>query len=243
MTVGGVGTIWVNSNLTVDENYNQSHLMVATSDSAINMANMIMDKPAIKSFSAVVSCILVGGLIISLLSGSYFKSILYRGFFRGKFLDRPINVLLLCSAVIHHSTHLCATISLIVMIGFDTSLGETFGPAYCFYEYIVGAFGLGYLSVGSFGIALYRILFIKCNYWVKYRVGKGLLLGIILVMSLALTTLLVTLSLIESSSKRAVVNGCLGHSELAHSIIIEYRNSQGMLAPFFVISKWGNFQT
>ena len=233
MAADGTGTIWINSNFPGDENDSPKHLMIATSESAINMVNMAMDKPSMRSFPAVLSYFLVGGLVISLVSGSYFKGILYRGLFKGKLLDRPINILLLCGAVIHHSTHLIAGISLIVTIAFDVSLEETLGPAYCFFELCVCTFGLVNLSVGSLGIAIYRILYIRCNNWAKYRVGERLLLVIILLGSLALATFITALFVIEPSSKRSLHNGCLGHSERAHSIIIEYRRSQGMLAPIF----------
>ena len=153
--------------------------------------------------------------------------------FKEKFLDRPINVLLLVGALIHHSTHLFYGISLIVSISFDASLGDIFGPSYCQFELYIATFGVGYLSIGSLGIAIYHVLYIRCHHWAKYVVGERLLLGTILVGSLALTAVLSALFIIETSSKRVAFNGCTGNSKLAQSILIEYQQSQGMLGPFY----------
>ena len=233
MEVDEVGTIWVNSNFNSDQNDILNHLKFSADDSAIHMGKMITGKPSMRSFSEVVSHMLVGGLVISLLSGSYFKCVLYRGMFEEKFWDRPINVLLLLGAVIHHSTHLFYGISLIVTIGFDVSLGDIFGCTYCQVELFIATFGIGYLSIGSLGIAIYCTLYLRCHHWTKYVVGEKLLLGIIFIGSLTLTAFLVTLFVIETSSKRVVFNGCIGQSELAQSILIEIKKSQGRSGLFF----------
>ena len=233
MGVGEIGTVWVNPNFGGDQNDFQNDPKFSADDSAIHMGEMVTGKPAMRTFSEVVSHILVGGLIISLLSGSYFKSVLYRGIFEGKFWDRPINVLLLVGAVIHHSTHLFYGISLIVTIGFDVSLGDIFGTFYCEIELFILVFGIGYLSIGSLGIAIYRIIYLRHNHWAKYVVGEKLLLGIIFVGSLMVTTLLATLFVMETTSKRPVFNGCVGQSELVQSMLIEIKKSQGRLGIYF----------
>ena len=70
MRVGEVGTIWINSHFAGGNGGAQHFLKPTTDESAIYPEDMIASLSAMRSFSAVVSHILVGGLIISLLCGS-----------------------------------------------------------------------------------------------------------------------------------------------------------------------------
>ena len=241
MGLAEIITIWISSNFDDDPIDIQGHPNFSSDHSAIHMGKMVTGKPAMRSFSDVMSHILVGGLAISLLLGSYFKCVYYRGMFKEKFFDRPINILLLLGAVIHHSTHLFAGINLIVTISFDVSLGETMGIMYCQLELWIGTFGLAYLSIGSLGIALYRVLYLKYDHWTKYVVGEKLLLGIIVIGGLMITACLATLFMIETSSKRVIINGCIGQSQLAQSIHIEVKKRQGMRGILFLIIGMRNY--
>ena len=72
---------------------------------------LIANLPGLKSFSYTTQNILLVALITSLSIGTYFKLILYRYFWRcrrdksNSFKNRPINVMILLGAIIHHGTH------------------------------------------------------------------------------------------------------------------------------------------
>ena len=71
--------------------------------SLVEMVSTVTDLRSLPS-SAFYSLIAV--LIILLLMGSYFKSVLYRVIYTEKFQERPINVLIIIDAVVQH---LCIT--------------------------------------------------------------------------------------------------------------------------------------
>ena len=128
----------------------------------------------------------------ALLVGSYFKFVLYRYVFitnkqnRG-WMHRPINVLIVASAIIHHVTHLFGGIQYIMCSTTDAPLGDVFGSSYCHSVVAIYVYGVGYLSIGSSGIAIYRFLYIKFDHWVKYHIGEKILLWIVLFLSIAIT--------------------------------------------------------
>ena len=167
------------------------------------------------------------GFIISLLVGSVCKAIMYlymvttsknnRGW-----IQRPINVLTIVSALTHHITHLTVGIWYILTLLNETPLAYIFGSSSCKLTQIVGLYGLGYLNVGGLGIAVYRILYMKHEHFVKYVIGEKPLLWIILSAGLILTALLVYLFTIESSSTRFHMNICYGWSVRNAEIMLNY---------------------
>ena len=193
-------------------------------DSAIHVQNMSFSEATMRSFSPIVSYFLVSGLVISLLCGSYFKVVLYRGIFGQKLNDRPINVLLLVGGIIHQLSHLLYGINLILTIGFNVSIADVLGATYCNVEVFVCVFGIAYLSVGSFGIAIFRTLCIKCHRWTK---KPKWLLGVVLFGSLGVSMMISALFMIETHSGRVTYNACLGVSEFTQSILIDFLKSQG----------------
>ena len=166
-------------------------------------------------------------LVVSLIVGSYYKNILYRYVFttnrnnRG-WMHRPINILIVTSAVIHHVTHLWSGIVLAMMLTMNASVAEAVGDRFCHISYIVGLYGLMYLSVGSFGITLYRVIYIKREQWIKHVIGEKRLLGIILTLSLFLCGMMVHLYSLETSKTRVFLNTCFRSSPSDRQIMIDY---------------------
>ena len=76
-----------------------------------------------------VKRILAVALIVSLIVGSYYKNIMYRYVFttnsknRGWML-RPINILIVTSAVIHHATHFWVGMVYAIMLMMDISMAD-----------------------------------------------------------------------------------------------------------------------
>ena len=200
---------------------------LALDDLVIHVKESIMTKPELRSLPAVVSHILATGLIVSLSLGSFFKCVLYHGISRQKLTERPISVLILLGAVVHHATHVFYGINLALQLSLDVSLGDFLGEPYCQTEYFIIKFGMLYLSTGSFCLAVYRLLYIKYDNWVKYGIGERWLLGILGFGGLLITFLFGALSQIETHAKRVTYNSCMGTSQMASSFLIEYKESQG----------------
>ena len=179
-----------------------------------------------------VKRILALALVLSLIVGSYYKSIMYcyvcttnrknRGW-----MHRPINILIVSSAAVHHFTHLWMGLSYAMILTMDTSMADAMGDYFCQITYIIALYGLIYLSVGSFGISLYRVIYIKREHWIKQVIGEKRLLGIILMLSLLLCGMIVYLHNFETMKERSFLNTCLGSSSSDIQIMIDYQISRG----------------
>ena len=179
-----------------------------------------------------VKRILALALVLSLIVGSYYKSILYRYVFttnrnnRG-WMHRPINILIVSSAIIHHVTHVWTGTSLAMMLTMNTSVADAVSDWFCQLSYIVGLYGLMYLSVGSFGITLYRVIYIKRELWIKHVIGEKRLLGIIMTLSVFLCGIMVHLYTLETSKGRVFLNTCFRSSSYEKQTMINYELSLG----------------
>ena len=87
-------------------------------------------------------------------------------------MHRPVDVLIMINAFIHHVTHGYLGVWQALILIINTPLGDFVGSDFCWITVVVGVYGLIYLSVGSCGIAIYRILYIRHDYWVKYIIGE-----------------------------------------------------------------------
>ena len=179
-----------------------------------------------------VKRILTLALALSLIVGSYYKSILYRYVFttnrnnRG-WMHRPINILIVTSAIVHHVTHVWSGTSLAMILTMNASVADAVGDRFCQVSYIVGLYGLMYLSVGSFGITLYRLMYIKREHWIKHVIGEKRLLGIILILSLFLCSMMVHLYILETTNGRVFLDACFRSSSYDKQIMIDYELSLG----------------
>ena len=166
-------------------------------------------------------------LAVSFAIGSFFKGITYMFVFFGdnteSLIKRPITTLILTSTIIHHVTHGWLVIWYILSLMNETSLGDLLHPNWCHVTQYVGCYGIAYLSVGSLGIAIYRVLYIRNDYLVKYVIGEQILLMMIWTLSIVACGVITMLFNIESSSQRFQVNMCKGISGTHEQIMIEYR--------------------
>ena len=179
-----------------------------------------------------VKRILAIALVVSLIVGSYYKNIMYRYVFttnkknRG-WMHRPINILIVTPAVIPHVTHLWGGFVYSMMLMMETPVADAVGDRFCQLTYVVGLYGLFYLSVGSFGITLYRITYMKREYWIKHVIGEKRLLGIILTLSVFICGIMVHLYNFETVKERSFLNTCFGSSSSDVQIMIDYELSLG----------------
>ena len=91
----------------------------------------------------------------------------------------------------------------------------------------IAVYGLAYLSVGSLGIAIYRVLYIRHENLVKYIIGEKSLLWIILLTGGALTGVIMTLYMSENDGDHPGINMCTGLSASHTLVLIQYGHSIG----------------
>ena len=142
-------------------------------------------------------------------------------------MHRPINVLTVASAIIHHSTHIWMGVYYIITLNVDKPVKDLIGSHYCQISYWIGLYALIYLSVGSLGIAVYRLLYIKLEALVKDVIGEKYLLAWVLLLGICFSAIILFLVTRESNNTRSFLNTCNGHSSTQAQIWIEYGLSQG----------------
>ena len=171
---------------------------------------------------------------ISLFFGSFFKYVLYRYILhknkanRG-WMHRPINVLTASSAMIQHVTHIW-TVSWYSIIYLDmvgTPISAALGDHWCQIVQTVCLYGMFWANVGSLGIAVYRLMYIKYEEWVKYTIGEELLLFIVMTSNLTMNELAVYLYDLEVGKHRIQMNMCRGILPNQAQVLIDYRISIG----------------
>ena len=196
------------------------------------LSNQSNEKISLLSLPFHIKRLLAAVMLVSLVIGSYYKAIMYSYVCTTNrknrdWMHRPINILIVTSAAIHHLTHLWAGIVLGMILIIDISMADAVSDRFCQLTYIVGVYGLMYLSVGSFGISLYRVMYIKCEHWIKHVIGEKRLLGIILVLSLLFCGMMVCLEYLETHNERVFLNVCYGSSSSDIQIMIDYELSRG----------------
>ena len=196
------------------------------------LSNRSNEKIPLLSLPFHIKRLLAVAMLVSLVIGSYYKTIMYSYVCTTNrrnrdWMHRPINILIVTSAVIHHLTHLWAGIALGMILIMDISMADAVSENFCEMTYIVGVYGLMYLSVGSFGISLYRVIYIKCEHWINHVIGEKRLLGIILVLSLLFCGMMVCLEYLETHNERVFLNVCYGSSSSDIQIMIDYELSRG----------------
>jgi hypothetical protein len=108
---------------------------------------------------------------------------------------------------------------------FNITYSEHLGVSWCNIPWYVGVFGVGYRNFGSLRIAIFRLLLIKRNAWIKDKIGLMTLLSIILTISLILSTICtigVGMGNGPASRKQATWNFCIGKSEVFREIEHNY---------------------
>ena len=208
---------------------NAPGLLCSDNQVFINQESIVEDEAPLFDLPVGIKFPFATIMFISLSIGSYFKFVLYRFMYSQKkdTINRPINVLTLTSAIIHHVTHFSIGTEHALVCIIDTPLVAYVGDTGCWMMVVFGVFGLVYLSVGSFGIAIYRTLYIRHNYLVKYVIGERTLLLIVLILSIGLSGSITLLYTIEDNPHRTGINMCTGLSVTETELLMQYHNSIG----------------
>ena len=120
------------------------------------------------------------GWIMTII-GSYFRLIIYKYIYNQYKLKEvtPINVLTFCSCFVTQISVIFNIVYETMVVANNSNIVELTGPAFCSVVRFLSMFELYYSIICGVGIALYRILLIKSNLWVKYRLGEATLLKVI----------------------------------------------------------------
>ena len=205
-----------------------------------------LEKSAIDSLDFATEVVVISGLCVSLFVGSYFKSAMYSYFYRNykDLIEKPINLLLLVQAVIQHMICLFMVVFYTVGLFFNIRFVDHIGKFWCNIPWYAQVYGVAYRNVGSLGIAIFRLLYLRCNDWIKERVGQLRTFGAVLIFSLAFSAMLTAGFAVGNgpiSRKQVTWNFCLGQSETLREILDEYSlltgqtSSSSELGPQLVI--------
>ena len=172
--------------------------------------------------------------------GSYFRYILYAFIFK-KYKTRqltPIDVLIFVSASIQHVTNLARMIFYTAMISeglksdhWDWQMDET-GFLLCSFLRLCLVFELYHSCVGSLGISIYRILYIKHNDFIKYKIGEWNLLLLVLIGGILFTASM-TVSTSMNDYEKLLTENC--HIPANPNILLvldEYKIAGGYPSPY-----------
>ena len=125
---------------------------------------------------------------IFLIIGSFYRFVVYKHLFqeyKKKNLS-PINVLIIFSCWINHFSVLIALIYETLVVYYGENLESITGYEFCVFARYTFGFDMLYSFFGGLGIAIYRILLIKRNQWVKYGFGEENLLLLVLLSGVGL---------------------------------------------------------
>ena len=221
----------------ISKNINPTHIPFQSNIDWINDIDWITideysdDEPPLVElpFDTKLSISLV--LAISFAVGSFFKAILYCFVFEGdtkqNWSKRPINSLTLTSAFIHHVTHGWLVFWYILALMIEKPMVDLFHPSLCHITQYIGVYGIAYLSIGSLGISIYRVLYMIHEVWVKDVIGERALLIIVWSLSIGISGLITIMFNMGSSSHRFQMNMCKGISGTYAQILMDYQTQQG----------------
>ena len=190
-----------------------------------------LDSLNIYSESTLVLC-LFGSLVI----GGYFKSALYCYLYdtRNELGNRPINLLILIQAITQHILYFLVVSFYVTGLIFNITYSESVGEFWCNVPWYAQVVASAYRSINSLGMAIFRLLLIKCNFWVKDKIGMKKMFGATLTLVIIITTLVVTgfsMGNGPGTRRQVIWNFCTGESLKFREIEHQYSLLTGAIVP------------
>ena len=173
--------------------------------------------------------------------GSFFRYILYSHMY-DRYKTRqstPIDKLIFVSASIQHITNLGRMIFFTIMISKGVESGpwesemNDIGQVLCYLTKFSITFELHYSCVGSLGISLFRILFIKHDDLVKNKIGERNLLFLILLGGVLLSFLMTMITFDNDYESLLMKNGQIPANQDILLALHEYKTAGGHSSPYF----------
>ena len=205
----------------MNKSQEQSHITALTfqgehSLEMIFLHHLHLEKSALDSLNFTTEVVVISGLCVSLLVGSYFKLALYSYFCKNykDLIEKPINFLILVNAVIQHMTCLMMVAYNTTGLMFNITFADHIEEFWCNIPWYAQVYNFTYRTVGSLGIAIFRLLYLRCHNWIKERVSR--VFCAILLFSIAFSAMLTAGFATgngPASRKQVTWNFCLGQTE------------------------------
>ena len=191
---------------------------------------------AFQEINLIMKFIIICGFILSLLIGSYFKSAIYLYMYaKRKFLsEKPIDILMLVQAIVQHLMSTLMIFTYVIGLLLDTSISKQLGgEAWCIIPFYGGNYGVAYRVVGGLIIAFYRLIYLFCGDWIKWKMERKRLLYFLVILSITIPGILTKGYAMGNgpvSRKQAMWNFCIGKSEEFRSVLHEYGILRGTIS-------------
>ena len=152
--------------------------------------------------------------------------------------NKPIDTLILTISLIRHINIVFFVTRLTLLFSNDVNLDQIGAHSFCTFAAFVYQFDLCYSCIGSLGISLFRILYIKQDEWLKYDFGENKFMCITLLVGLSMATIFVT-SFNVNDYSQIQREHCMTIPQLRMVVgwLEEYHESQGhdSTAPFWSV--------
>jgi uncharacterized membrane protein len=183
-----------------------------------------LELSTLDSLNIYSESILIASLLLAILIGSYFKSALFCYLYktRKELVSRPINLLILIQAIIQNLVYLLVVTFYVTGLFLNITYSETLGEFWCNVPWYAQVVGSVYRNFSCLGMAIFRLLLIKYNFWVKDTIGLKNLLGLTLMLSVTITVVLSIgfgMGNGPASRRQVIWNFCTGDS-------LEFRDIQ-----------------
>ena len=209
-------------------------IIVSNTSEMFSIHELNFQQSAIDSLSPVQENIIISALITSLLVGSYFVTSIYHYMF-SNYKDKnftPIDILILATTITQHLTCFLVIGLLVVGMSFDITYSEYVGELVCELIWYSTIYSGAYRTFGSLGIAIFRVLLLKANHWIK-KYDQKKVVAAVLICSIAVTTF-VTIGFGTGngpgSRKRVVWNWCKGKNEELIQVVQNYALIRGTIS-------------
>ena len=183
----------------------------------------------IQDFPTPSQLIIWGFASVLLFFGSYFRYILYEHYveqYKNKEF-KPITTLTLFVTISQHlAIVLLYAFNLFILLN-DKWSGHVDGNWFCIFFKNLYRFDLVYAIIGGFGISVYRILYIRHDHWVKYKVGQKRLLYGILIGGVTLAVVCVVLLAVNDYEESTNGMCLLTQKHTMLELLDEYELSRG----------------
>ena len=168
------------------KNYFNSTIQILEADSIITPVVLKLDKH--------IQWVVCGICWAFVLIGTYFRYFLYSFLFESykSKESKPIDTLILVISLIQHINIVLFVIRLTLLFLNDVNLDQIGAQHFCMAHSLISQFDLCYSCIGSLGISVFRILYIKHDQWLKYDFGENKFMCITLLGGLSLATIFVT---------------------------------------------------
>ena len=178
-----------------------------------------------------------------ILIGSYFRLIVYKHLFKeynAKQLT-SINVLTIVYCFIQHSAVLSYQIYETLVVSYSGNLQNFAGYWFCNGVRFVFGYEMVYSIVGGFGMALYRILLIKYDQFIKYKIGENNLLWAILLFGLLFVLFVIIMFIVADDMGFMSENCIMSPGSEVLDILGNYQRSSGFLPTYFYWKQFRSF--